>query len=308
MNKELESDCDSLRKALKTKGDVLVGFILSKTNKERQEIREGYKACFGTDLLSDIDKSLHHNFKRTVRALFQRPAEFDAESLYYGMKGLGTDEDVLIEIICTRGNQRLEEIKEEFLKISPNCSLEQWVESETSGAFRKLLISLLQCKRSEDSMPDENKCEQLAIELYKAGEDKLGTNEDVFNKIFSISSPPELFSINEHYSKISKFTLRKAIEKEYSGNAKQALLTVLDGVLNIAEYYAKRINKSVKGLGTSDRKLIRALVSRDELDIPEISECYKNLFQKNMEDDIKGDTSGDYRRVLLAIVNGTYKS
>ena len=102
MDKQLESECEALKNSLKEKGDKLINFILTKTNKERQVIREGYKACWGRDLLDDIKNNLHHNFKRTVRALFQRPAEYDAETLYYAMKGIGTDEDTLIEILCTR--------------------------------------------------------------------------------------------------------------------------------------------------------------------------------------------------------------
>lgn len=307
MNKETEQDCETLKKGLKTKGEPLINFILSKTNKERQVIREAYKACWGSDLLLDIDKNLSHNFKKTVRALFQRPAEFDAESLYYSMEGLGTDEETLIEILCTRSNERIKEIKKEFDKISPNCSLEKWIESETSGSFRKLLISLVQCKRSENSIPDESHCEQLAQDLYQAGENKVGTNEDIFNKIFAISSPPEIYSINEHYSRISKNTLKKAIEKEYSRDVKEALCTILDGILNISEYYARRINKCIKGLGTSDSKLIRALVSREEIDIPDIRECYKNIFGKNMVDDIKGDTSGDYGKILAGIAGSEFR-
>lgn len=307
MKKETEIDCETLKKGLKEKGEPLISFILSKTNKERQEIREAYKACWGTDLLSDIDKNLSHNFKKTVRALFQRPEEFDAETLYYSMKGLGTDEDTLIEIICTRSNERIKKIKEEFNKISPKYSLENWLESETSGSFRKLLISLVQCKRSENSIPDESHCEQLAQDLYQAGENKVGTNEDIFNKIFAISSPPEIYSINEHYARISKYTLKKAIEKEYSGDVKKALLTILDGILNISEYYARRINQCIKGLGTSDTKLIRALVSREEIDIPDIRECYKNIFGNNMVEDIKGDTSGDYGKILVGLARSEFR-
>ena len=307
MQRELETDCETLRQGLKTKGDTLINFILSKTNKERQQIREIYKACWGTDLLADIDKNLSHNFKKTVRALFQRPAEFDAENLYYGMKGLGTNEDILIEIICTRTNDQLKEIIEEFSKISPKYTLEQWISSETSGSFKKILISLLQCKRSDNSEPDESRCEKLAQDLYQAGEKKIGTNEEIFNKIFATSSPPEIFSINEHYSNISKYTLRRAIEKEYSGDAEKALLTILDSILNQSEYYAKRINHAIKGLGTKDRMLIRALVSREEIDMGDIRESYKKLFGKNMEDDIKGDTSGDYRTILLGIATSRFK-
>ena len=303
METELEKDCETLKQGLKTKGDPLINFILSKTNRERQQIREAYKVCWGTDLLEDIDKNLSNNFKRTVRALFQRPAEYDAESLYYGMKGLGTDEDVLIEILCTRSNDQLKQVIEEFDKISPKYTLEQWIMSETSGSFRNLLISLIQCKRSENSIPDESRCYNLALELYKAGENKIGTNEEIFNKIFSVSSPPEIFSINDHYSTISKYTLRKAIESEYSGDAEKTLLTILDYILNQSEYYARRVNYAIKGLGTKDRMLIRALVTREEIDIHDIKESYKKLFGNNMEDDIKGDTSGDYRKILVGIVN-----
>ena len=303
MDTELEKDCEELKQGLKIKGDILINFILSKTNKERQQIRVAYKVCCGTDLLEDIDKNLSDNFQRTVRALFQRPAEYDAESLYYGMKGLGTDEDVLIEILCTRSNEQLKKIIEEFDKISPECTLEQWIMSETSGSFRNLLTSLIQCKRSENSIPDESRCYNLALELYKAGEDKIGTNEEIFNKIFTVSSPPEIFSINDHYSTISKYTLREAIESEYSGDAEKALLTILDYILNQSEYYARRVNYAIKGLGTKDRMLIRALVSREEIDIYDIKESYKKLFGNNMEDDIKGDTSGDYSKILVGIVN-----
>ena len=39
------------------------------------------------------------------------PAHFDAMNLNKAIKGLGTDEQVLTEIICTRSNQQLKDIK-----------------------------------------------------------------------------------------------------------------------------------------------------------------------------------------------------
>ena len=304
VDKEVETACEELKKALKTKGDTLVNFILDKSQNQRQEIREAFKACWGVDLLKEIDKSLSGHFKEAVSALFLRPAEFDAECLYKAMKGLGTDEETLIEIICTRGNESLKDVKEEFNKKYPKYNLESWVSSETSGSFRKLLVSLLQCRRNENAQPDEEECRKLAQELYDAGEKKLGTDEPVFNKIFAIASPAELFCISGKYEEISKNSLKVAIDKEYSRDIKKALITILDAVINPTEYFARKVNKAVKGLGTNDPMLIRVLVSREGVDMSEMRNCYTNIFKKDMIEDIKGDTSGDYRKLLVGLASG----
>ena len=51
-----------------------------------------------------------------------------------------------------------------------------------------------------------------------------------------------------------------------------------------------------------DKLLIRILVSRAEIDLKYIMQYYKQLYKKDMVDDIKGDTSGDYRKLLIKIV------
>lgn len=50
------------------------------------------------------------HFLDTIKALLMAPAEYDAYQLRKAMKGLGTDEDVLIEVICTRSNAQLKEV------------------------------------------------------------------------------------------------------------------------------------------------------------------------------------------------------
>ena len=114
-------------------------------------------------------------------------------------------------------------------------------------------------------------------------------------------SPPELFSINNWYTKLSGKSLRTAIEKEFSGDIKKALLTILDGIICPSEYFARRVNKAVKGLGTNNQMLIRVLVSREEVDIREMAVQYKAVIGKDMVKDIIDDTSGDYKNVLVAI-------
>ena len=302
MERELEAECEALKKALKSKGDTLINLVLSKSKRDRYELRKAYKSCFGKDLIDEINSALMGNFRRVMVDLFRTPQERDTIYLYKAMKGAGTDDETVIEIICSRTNVELMKIKEEYKSLY-NEDLEKRVSSETSGAFKKILVSLLQCKRSENSMPNDEECKFIAKALFKAGEGKLGTDDETFNKVFALSSPPELFSINSYYSQLSSKTLKQAVEKEFSGNIKTALSTILEAIISPPNYYARRINKAVKGLGTNDKMLIRNICSREEIDMKEIRESYKNIFGKDMIQDIKDDTSGDYQKILTIMAS-----
>lgn len=302
---ELDSDCEALKAALKSKdkGDQLINIILGKSKRDRLALREAYNSRFAADLFHDLDKALHGNFKKVVIDLFKTPAERDAFYLYKSMKGVGTNDEALVEVLCSRSNEELKRINEEYKRLYKD-DLERKVSSDTSGHYKRLLISIVQCKRSENSVPNDEECKRLAQELYRAGEGKIGTDEETFNKVFALSSPPELFSINNYYSQLSKRSLKEAVDKEFSGNIKLALNTILESTISPVDYYARRINKAVKGLGTNDKMLIRTLVSREGIDMREIREAYKNIFGKDMVQDIRDDTSGDYQRILVAIASG----
>jgi hypothetical protein len=301
----LESDCQTLKKLLKEKGEPLINFILSRTKRERYELRQTYQSYFCKDLLNDIDSALSHDFKKVVMDLFRTPAERDATYLYRAMKGVGTDEEAVIEVLCSRSNVEIMKIKEEYRQLFHE-DLEKRVHSETSGNLRKILISILQCQRSENSVPNDAECRQIAEDLYKAGEGKLGTDEPFFNKVFALSSPPELYSINNYYTQFSSRTLKQAVDSEFSGDAKLALNTILEAIISPPNYFARRINKSVKGLGTKDKMLIRNVVSREEVDMKEVRESYRNIFGKDMVEDIRSDTSGDYQKILCALASRDY--
>jgi annexin A7/11 len=302
MENELQSTCEELKKALKEKGDVLINFVVSRNRKERVEIKNAYKTFFGKDLKDEINHALNGNFRRVIIDLFRSPEQRDAIYLYKAMKGAGTDEETIIEIICSRPNRELIKIKEEYKNLY-NEDLEKKVASDTSGNLKKILTSLLQCQRSENATPVESECRKTAEKLYKAGEGKLGTDEVTFNKVFALSSPAELFSINTYYSQFGTRTLREAVAKEFSGGIKHALNTILEAHISPTNYYARKINKSVKGIGTNDKMLIRNICGRADIDMKEIRLCYQSLFEKDMIADIKGDTSGDYQKILVALAS-----
>ena len=299
-----QQDADTLRKAMKGFGcdeKAIIEVCIHRTNAQRLEIVKAYKASYGRDLIADLKSELHGKFEDSMIALFTDPIEYDADELRKAMKGLGTNEDTLIEIIASRPPQVIQAIKAKFNE-KYKRDLEADVKSETSGTLRKLLIALLQCGRSVNTNPNPSQCAQIADEIYKAGEAKLGTDESVFNKYFCTLSPHELALVSKEYHKLTGHTILQAIDKEFSGDAKKTLRTIVYATLSPSEYFATRVHDAVKGLGTKDHLLIRVIVSRSEIDIPQIKQYYKQLFGKDMYEDVKNDISGDYRTLMLGII------
>ena len=295
-----EKDCEILRKAMKGLGtdeDTIIKLVCNRTNHERQEIVKYYATAYGKDLIKELKSELGGKLEDIVLGMFQTPAEYDATCLYKAMKGLGTDESVLIEIIGTRVNWQIKQIKEAFTKLYKK-DLIKWVDSETSGAFKKLLISLLQGNRSENQNPDPSMMANDAQALYRAGAGRWGTDEAMFNKIFALRSAAEIRMISQYYEQQSGKSLLKAVDSEFSGDIKTLLYTIVQGLLNPSEYFATRIHSAVSGLGTNDKKLMRVLISRDEIDMPQIKAEYRRLYGRDMMGDIRSDTSGDYKKIL----------
>ena len=300
-----EQDCQILHKAvhgLGTDERAIINLIINRNWAQRAEIRRCYKSCYGKDLIKRLKEDTSGNFKEVVGGMFMTPPEYDAMCLYKAMKGAGTREGVLIEIIGTRTNQELMLVKDVFQR-EYHETLEKWVRGDTSGNFRNLLIALLQCNRSMNINPDPNMCQNDAQALYNAGEGRWGTDESIFIRIFATRSVAEMAMINDCYTRLRGQGLLKAIDKEFSGDIKKLLETVVGGLLDPAGYFAKRIRESVKGLGTNDSKLVRVIVSRSEKDLGLIKQAYQTMYGRDMLHDIRDDTSGYYREILTGLIS-----
>lgn len=297
-----ESDCHDLNEAIKSsKGqNEIIKIMCNRTNEERQKIKQLYITSYGEDLEKALRSKLSGNFEDCIVALLNTPSEYDAKQLHKAIAGLGTDEDTLTEIIATRPKWKIEEIKAEYEKLY-NVTLEKDIHGDTSGTYRQLLVALLQGGRSENPYPNEKECKQICEELYNGGEAIKGTDNDLFIKYFANKSPAELAMVSQLYHKKYNKSLLDVIEKEFSGDVKVLFSTLLKALVKPAEYFATRVNKAVKGWGTNNNLLIRILVTRDEIDMPQIKKCYKELYKKDMLEDIKDDTSGDYRELLIEL-------
>ncbi|KAK6181663.1 hypothetical protein SNE40_009474 [Patella caerulea] len=305
-NFNAEQDAEVLRKAMKGLGtdeDAIINVLCYRSNPQRQEIVKTFKTMFGKDLIDELKSELSGSLSDTIKCLCMAPDEFDAYQLRKAIKGLGTDEDVLIEILCTRSNAQIQIIKKRYKEMY-NKDLEKDIIGDTSGHFKRLLVTLVQANRSDSKEVDRNKAHQDAQALYQAGEKKWGTDESKFNVILGSRSFPQLRATFEEYKKISKKDIEQVLKSEMSGDILKGMLTIVRCIKNRTAHFARQIQKTMKGLGTDDDTLVRVVVSRCETDMVQIKEEFEKLTGQTLEQYITDDISGDYQKAILSIVTG----
>ena len=90
------------------------------------------------------------------------------------------------------------------------------------------------------------------------------------------------------------------LKDELSGNFEDIIAGLM---MPVAEYDASELKKATKGLGTDDSCLVEILCTRGDKEKTAIKEIYKTKFKKSLEDDVIGDTSGNYKKLLVALIN-----
>lgn len=160
----------------------------------------------------------------------------------------------------------------------------------------------LQGHRDESEHTNNEDAYKDAQNLLRAGELFAGTDESTFNQVLCQRNRSQIRLIFQEYEKLVGHEFEKAIENEFSGTAKDTLLALVACIRNPVEYLAERLYKSMEGMGTDDKTLIRIVVSRSEIDLEDIKEVFQRRYEKSLAEMIKDDTSGDYKKCLLSVV------
>uniref|UniRef100_A0A673VV12 Annexin n=1 Tax=Salmo trutta TaxID=8032 RepID=A0A673VV12_SALTR len=289
----VDGDVGILDKAIKAKGvdeNTIIDVLVRRSNAQRQQIKATYEKASGKPLETALKSALKGDLEDVVLALLKTPAQYDAQQLKLAMKGLGTDEDTLVEILASRTNKEIREIKKVY-KGEYKKELEDDIKSDTGADFRNALLSLCKATRNEDTMVNQELADSDARALYEAGEKRKGTDCSVFIDILTTRSAPQLRQAFERYSKYSKVDVAKAIDLELKGDIENCLTAVGDLC----------VCAKPQGKGTRTNILTRVMVSRSEIDLARIKQEYKKTFGKTLSQEILDDTKGDYEKILLAL-------
>ncbi|CAN1174282.1 Annexin D5 [Linum perenne] len=297
-------DAILLRKAFKGFGcdnSAVIDILAHRDAAHRAYIQYEYKTMFSEDIYKRLSSELSGKLENAVMMWMQDPPGCDAVIVRQGLMPDTTNLDAVTEVICSRTPSQIQLFKQHYYARF-GVYLEYDVNSRTSGDHKRMLLAYASTPRYEGWEVDKEMAMTDAKTLYKAGEKKLGTDEKTFINIFSSRSSAHMAAVDAAYDNLYGHSLKKAVKKETSGYFKQALLAVLLCSENPGMYFAKVLHKAMKGLGTNDAALIRVIVTRTEIDMQYIKAEYAKKYKKKLNDAIHSETSGSYRKFLLALL------
>ncbi|XP_062248258.1 annexin A2-B-like [Platichthys flesus] len=300
-------DAARIETAIKTKGvdeQTIIDILTRRSSEQRKEIAFEYERLAKKDLPTALKGALSGPLEALMLGLIKSTAEYDASELKGSMKGLGTDEETLIEIVCSRSNEEMLAIKRVYKEMFKK-DLEKDVAGDTSGDFLKLLLALVQTKRDEASnVVDYEKIDDDARSLYEAGVKRKGTDVTTWISIMAQRSVPHLRKVFDRYKSYSPYDMKESIRKEVKGDLEKSFLTLVECFENRQLYFANRLNEAMKGKGAKEKVVTRILVSRCEIDLMKIRTEFKREHKRSLYQTIAEHTKGDYQMAVLSLCGG----
>ncbi|XP_028257285.1 annexin A2-like [Parambassis ranga] len=300
-------DAARIETAIKTKGvdeQTITDILTRRSYEQRREIAFEYERFAKKDLITALKGALSGSLEALMLGLMKSTAQYDASELRASMKGLGTDEETLIEIVCSRNNDELTEIKRVYREMFKK-ELDKDVAGDTSGDFAKLLLALVQTKRDDPSnVVDYERIDEDARSLYEAGVKRKGTDVATWITIMSQRSVPHLQKVFERYKSYSPYDMKESIRKEVKGDLEKSFLTLVECFENRQLYFANRLSDAMKSKGAKEKVVTRIMVSRCEVDLMKIRSEFKREHRRSLYQTIAEHTKGDYQKALLALCGG----
>ncbi|KAK3390359.1 annexin-like protein [Podospora didyma] len=302
-----DADASALRSAMKgfgTDEKRLIQVLANKDPLQIATIRDSYSRQFRRKLDQDIKDEVSGKLEDGLLAIVRGPLQQDCYLLYNAMSGPGTKEAVLNDVLLGRSNADINAIKGAY-QLAFRQRLEDHVRGDLSMKTERHFMIVLGATRAEDSAPVvKAEIDRDVLELYNATEAKMGTDEMKVASILSTRNDNQIRAIAFDYQQKYARSLEDVIRKEFSGHMEDALLFQLHHALDKYMHQAKLLEDAMAGAGTKDQLLINRVIRShwDRNNMQNVRGAYEKRYRKNLASRIKGETSGDYERLMLACI------
>ena len=309
--KKLEEKTDLLYNIFYTEPlntDMLFDLFTRTSNYELQIMADEYQKKYETSVFEEINRVIQNKeTKQVCTMLFYNYYELDARILHKALKEK-RDEKVIVEIFASRPYWFLQIVDEEYKRLY-GISLKDELAKEKKTDFITFLQCVMTTPRSKtSSIKNEKQAGDAAQEIITKGLKNYGKDVELFKKLFVKSSREDLVAISREYKNMDKKkrNLYDAVDDACPKVTREIIKAIIYAVVLPAHYFAHLLKKSIVGLGTDEETLSRVLVTRHEVDMDLIRYYYKAETKNELIDDIKGDTSGTYMKILTKLAFSDY--
>ncbi|KAG6528812.1 annexin D3-like [Zingiber officinale] len=299
-------DAKKLRKAfqgLGTDEKTVIEILSHRSAGQRLAIAKAYAHLYGESLLERLHSELSGDFRKAVMLWTMDPAERDAKLANKALKRKG-DRDlwVIIEVACASSPDHLVAVRKAYCSLYSSSMEEEVAQSfSTVHPLSKLLVRLLTSYRYSGDHVDSELAKYEAALLSDAVKSNQIGHDDVI-RILSSRNKSQLKETFKYYNENYGKHIVEDIEVIDKNQFTRLLKTAIWCLASPENHFAEVVRTSVVGLGTDEDSLTRAIVTRAEIDLEKIKEEYKIRYKTTLRADVIGDTSGDYKRFLLALV------
>lgn len=204
-------------KGFGTDEKALIAILCNKDPLQIDAIRHAFDRELRRDLIRDLKSETSGNFEKALLQLARGPLLADVHNLFDSMEGPGTKERVLNDVLLGRSNADLRAIKSAYQQTFRR-SLEDAVKGDLSMKTERHFMMVLAANRAEDSAPViPHQIDADVMELYKATEAKMGTDELMVCSILTQRNDNQIRAIAHAYKQKFNKDL-EAVIKSVSDN------------------------------------------------------------------------------------------
>ncbi|XP_051927597.1 annexin A2 isoform X1 [Hippocampus zosterae] len=266
---------------------TLVRILTNRNSAQRQDIAKIYKETTQQELIDGIKRVLSGDLEALMLELMMPPLQHEAYRLHQAMAGLGTDEETLLEILCTRSSEKLRCISAAFQQMYKK-DLEKEAKGETSGDFANLIVALM-------NKEDVTGFVQKDIESLSASLDEKKAQAAPWIDILTSRDSNHLNKVFMGMELESGQMVIPALEKRFSGDIHLGLSVLGTCIQNPEVYLAKRLTSMkapvVHGI----------MVSHSEEDLLGIRVAFLKLTGTSLYTTLQKNFKGYHLEALLAI-------
>lgn len=258
-------------------------------------------------LSSVIEDKTRGSLEDGLMALARGPLQGYVWLVNRSVEGMGTNEKLLDLSLLGRSNADINAIKTAY-KAAYGRTLESIVRDDLSNGEKTLFNMVMAAARTEDSAgvnPAHVTAEVKAF--HGATKGRIGADSSEVAKVLVKNNDATLAAIFTEYEKTYHQSVEQVIKDEYSGHMEQALLFIIRGVKDKAKRDADLIENCLSGMIVSNEELAHRIIAAHWIPgaIPAIKVAYKKAYGRELLERVKDKTSGDFERLLVAILNKT---